>query len=131
MDNQGWNNQNVDWQSSGGQDYQGQYNYQNQPVNNQWGSQEFSNQNIQVGMNTTPVSVGEWICLYLVMMIPCVNIIMMFVWSFGAGVKESKKNFCRAQMILFAIMFVISIIAVVVMLIIGMTVLGKVNSIYY
>ena len=31
-----------------------------------------------------PMSMGEWLISLLVMMIPCVNIVMMFVWAFSS-----------------------------------------------
>ena len=37
------------------------------------------------------------------MMIPCVNIIMMFVWAFSSTEKKSKSNFFKAYLIFFGI----------------------------
>lgn len=46
-----------------------------------------------------PVSMGEWILSLLLTMIPCVGLIMMFVWAFGKGEKKSKSNFFKAELI--------------------------------
>jgi ABC-type Fe3+ transport system permease subunit len=46
-----------------------------------------------------PVSVGEWMLTTLVMLIPCVNIIMMFVWAFGKTTNKSKSNYFKAALI--------------------------------
>lgn len=62
-----------------------------------------------------PMSMGEWLISLLVMMIPCVNIIMMFVWAFSSKEKKSKSNFFKAYLIFFAIMMVFAIIMTVVM----------------
>lgn len=60
-----------------------------------------------------PVSLGDWILTLIIMAIPCVNLIMMFVWGFGSGVKTSKKNYCRAMLVflLIAVVFYLLIIA--------------------
>ena len=50
-----------------------------------------------------PVKVSEWVVSMVVMMIPCVNIIMMFVWAFSNTEKKSKSNFFKAYLIFFAI----------------------------
>ncbi|MGK7912431.1 MAG: hypothetical protein AB4050_13275 [Synechococcus sp.] len=50
-----------------------------------------------------PVTVGEWLITYLIMLIPIVGLIMVFVWAFGSDTKPSKKSFFQAQLVLFAI----------------------------
>lgn len=59
-----------------------------------------------------PVSMGEWLLSMLIMLIPCVNIIMMFVWAFGSGVKKSKSNFFKASLIFTAIVVVLEFVVV-------------------
>ena len=56
-----------------------------------------------------PVSVGEWLVALLVMLIPCVNIVMMFVWAFGSS-KKSKSNYFKAALIMMVIVIVLSFI---------------------
>ena len=46
-----------------------------------------------------PMSVGDWMITMLIMCIPCVNIIMMFVWAFGNSDKKSKANYFKATLI--------------------------------
>ena len=46
-----------------------------------------------------PVSVGDWFLTTLILCIPLVGIIMLFVWGFGNGTSESKRNWARAQLI--------------------------------
>lgn len=50
-----------------------------------------------------PVKVSEWVLALVLMMIPCVNIIMMFVWAFSKTEKKSKSNFFKAYLIFFGI----------------------------
>lgn len=49
-----------------------------------------------------PVSIGTWIGIMLLGMIPCVNVVMLFVWAFSDG-KESRKNWAKAALIVAAI----------------------------
>lgn len=55
------------------------------------------------------VSVKEWLITTLILIIPIVNIIMMFVWAFGGG-NPSKANYFKAALIWAAIVTVIYII---------------------
>ena len=57
-----------------------------------------------------PMSVGEWMITMLLMILPCINIIMLFVWAFGSGSKQSKSNFAKAYLIWLAIGIVLSIL---------------------
>ena len=63
----------------------------------------------------------------LVMMIPCVNIVMMFVWAFGNG-KKSKSNYFKAALVWALIGIVISILFTVIF---GATFAGIMNSAAY
>lgn len=56
-----------------------------------------------------PMSVGEWLITLIIFAIPCVGIIMMFVWAFGQG-NQGRKNYARAALILTAIGIVLSVI---------------------
>ena len=58
----------------------------------------------------TPVSIGDWVLTILLTLIPCVNIIMLFIWAFGSSAPKSKSNWAKAQLIWTLICIVISII---------------------
>lgn len=60
-----------------------------------------------------PVSVGEWIVSMLLMLVPCLNIIMMFVWAFGKGEKKSKSNFFKASLIYMGVVLVLYFIMII------------------
>lgn len=62
------------------------------------------------------VSLGEWIVTYILCMIPCVNIIMLFVWGFGGNTNPSKKNYARATLIMTVVFVVLYIILFTVFL---------------
>ncbi|MDK2964408.1 MULTISPECIES: hypothetical protein [Lacrimispora] len=76
-----------------------------------------SNQGVQnaysVDPNKSVMSLGEWLITLIVMIIPCVNVIMMFVWGFGNG-NENRKNFCRASLIMAVIQIILGVICYVV-----------------
>ena len=57
-----------------------------------------------------PVTFGEWIIFWLIMCVPCLNIIMLFVWAFGSNTKLSKANFCKAYLVVYAVILVLIII---------------------
>ena len=66
-----------------------------------------------------PVSMGEWLVSMLLMMIPCVNLVLVFVWAFSKTEKKSKSNYFKAQLIVFGVLFAIYILLFVVMFIFG------------
>lgn len=61
-----------------------------------------------------PVSFGEWMLTTLILCIPCVNIIMMFVWAFGSSTKKSKSNYFKAMLAWALISIVLSIVIMIV-----------------
>lgn len=54
------------------------------------------------------MSVGEWLITMLIMIIPIVNIVMLFVWGFGSP--DKRRNYARAYLIWMAISIVLAII---------------------
>ena len=75
-----------------------------------------------------PMTMGEWMITLLIMLIPCANIIMAFVWAFSSTEKKSKSNFFKAYLIFMAIVIVLSILAVIV---VGVFTASVVSSSYY
>ena len=57
-----------------------------------------------------PLRVGQYIGMLLLMCVPILNIILLFVWSFGSSANLNKKNFARASLILGAIGLILSIV---------------------
>ena len=73
---------------------QGQY----QPPNYQPYQQSYQQQQpFQAGDSglEEPVSFGDWMVTMLLMCIPCVNIIMLFVWGFGSGTRKANRIIVR------------------------------------
>ncbi len=56
------------------------------------------------------LSIGNYICMFLLMCIPLVGIILLFVWAFG-DTNWNRKNFARAALIMSAIALLLWIIA--------------------
>lgn len=79
------------------------------PVYNQPTSYRPMNTNLE-----EPVSMSEWAITFLILMIPCVNIVMMFVWAFSGTEKKSKSNFFKVQLIFAGIMLAIYLLLIVV-----------------
>ena len=103
QDNTGY--QSNTYQNTG---YNGDYtgsNYQNyNNYNNYQPYQQMNPYNDSQLELEEPVKVGEWVLALVLMMIPCVNIIMMFVFAFSKTEKKSKSNFFKAYLIFYAIM---------------------------
>lgn len=62
------------------------------------------------GQDTQPLTVGQYIGMFILMAIPVVGFILMLVWAFGSNVNINKKNYCRAALILGLIGLVLGII---------------------
>ena len=67
-----------------------------------------------------PVSMGEWVVCILLMMVPCVNIVMMFVWAFSKTEKKSKSNFFKVELIFMGIILALYLIIILVAVFAGM-----------
>jgi len=67
--------------------------------------------------NYRPVTIGNWVLTYLLMLIPIVNIILIFVWAFGSNTEVSKANWAKASLIWF-------LIGIVVWLVLGGLIAG-------
>ena len=61
-----------------------------------------------------PMTLGEWLITMLIMLIPCVNIIMAFVWAFSSKEKKSKSNYFKAYLIFMAIQIVLAVVLMIV-----------------
>lgn len=62
-----------------------------------------------------PVSLGDWLVSMILMWIPCVNVVMMFIWAFSRTEKKSKSNFFKASLIMSGISIVLAIVMVILM----------------
>lgn len=115
------NQQNMD----NGYENQSQYGDRNS-FDSQSGYNSFTpvNQTNNFAGLEEPVSVGEWIIAMLLMMIPCVNIILMFVWAFGNSEKKSKSNYFKATLIFAGVMFVLYLLLFIIFGVAGMSIMS-------
>lgn len=60
------------------------------------------------------ISVKEWMLTLLIMIIPVVNIVMMFIFAFGEG-NPSKQNLFKAYLIWAAIILAFYLLIVVLL----------------
>ena len=112
-----------------GQEQQPQFQqqqFQQQPYQQQPYQQQAPYQ-APTGDLEEPVSFGEWMITLLIMMIPCVNIVMMFVWAFGNS-KKSKSNYFKESLVWALISIVIMILFMVIG---GATFAGIMNQVSY
>ena len=68
------------------------------------------------------MSVKEWIGTILLLVIPIANIVLLFVWAFGGEVKQSKRNFSRAYLILAGILLAIYIGIIILAVVLSLAV---------
>ena len=62
----------------------------------------------------TPVTMGDWIVSLLLCCIPCVGIIMLFVWAFSKTEPKSKSNWAKAQLIFVGVILVLYVILIII-----------------
>ncbi len=116
--NQQSNGYNYGQQNSGynysQQNQNGSYNYnQNNGYNYQDNYSYNTGNNNQIyepGQDTSPMTMGDWLLTLLAAMIPCVGIVLYFVWAFSKTTNVNRRNFCRAQLIMMGVVLVIYLI---------------------
>ena len=67
-----------------------------------------------------PLTTGEWFLTLLILGLPLIGLIMHLVWAFGDG-HRSRRNFCRASLLLIAVLVGLAFIGFVSFLILGGT----------
>jgi len=83
-------------------------------MTNQQPSMPNQHQNYQTSpassRDTSVITTGDWMVTLLIMIIPVINIIMLFVWAFSGGTNLNKSNWAKANLIWFAIILFIYLI---------------------
>ena len=103
---------------------------QAQPVYNQvqpvYTQPQSYNQAVGSGLaqsNRDPLSVGNYIGMFILSVIPVVGIIMLLVWAFGSSANLNKKNYARAILIIGLIGAGIWLIVFIIGLVLGISIL--------
>lgn len=84
-------------------------------------------QNNMQQMDSKPLSVGEWVLTILALAVPCVGLVLYCVWAFGKSGNVNRRNYCRAALIIEAVVIVLYI---VLMIIIFATTGAAIGSMY-
>lgn len=59
------------------------------------------------------MTVKNWLVTSLILIIPIVNIVMLFVWAFGDSANKNKANYAKASLLMILIVIVLyAIIAI-------------------
>ena len=78
-----------------------------------------------------PISVGGWIGRTLIPCIPFVGglvyLIMLFIWSGDTNKEVTFRNWAKAQLIVMAVVIVLTIFAVVIIAATGVSVMNSLN----
>jgi len=78
--------------------------------------------------DTSVMSVKDWLFMWLIFIIPCVNIVMVFVWAFGSGGNLNRRNYCRAYLIVLAIILALYLVVLLLLFILGMSLGGAMGG---
>lgn len=63
------------------------------------------------GMDTRPLSMGEWALTILALMLPCcAGIILYIVWAFSKRGNVNRRNYCRAALVIMGAAVVIYLV---------------------
>lgn len=74
---------------------------------------------VQAAEQNEPVSVGRWIGVFFLGIIPIAGLVLLFVWAFGGTNYKSLKNYARAMLILELIAVSIAIIVTIIVFIVA------------
>lgn len=56
-------------------------------------------QNPDMQKRYAPISVGGYLGIFLLMLLPGINVILLIIWACGGTKKQSLRNFARASLI--------------------------------
>ena len=82
-------------------------------------SETYSTQEVRT---SSELKVSDWLLTMLILVVPIVNLVMLFIWSFGSP--DPRRNFSRAYLIWIVISMGIGLILYTIGIIIGMSLSG-------
>ena len=53
--------------------------------------------------SNAPLGVSDFLVMRIVSMIPLIGLIMLLIWAFSPTDNENRRNFCRAELILYVL----------------------------
>lgn len=78
--------------------------------------------------DTRPLRTSDYFVMLLVAGIPVVGLILMLVWAFSSTTNVNRRNFCRAQLIMKVIGWVLSILLIAFYAAIFSAIAGELTS---
>jgi heme/copper-type cytochrome/quinol oxidase subunit 2 len=60
-----------------------------------------------------PMTVRNWMLTIFITSLPLVGIVMLFVWAFGSGGDENRKNWAKAYLLYTLIALILVLLVVV------------------
>lgn len=105
--NQGYQDNQGGYQSNPN-GYQDNFDYNYNNTYNNGGNMSAP----QPTMDTSPMSMGDWVLTILASFIPCVGMILYIVWAFSKKGNVNRRNYCRANLIIMAVVMGVYIVFV-------------------
>ena len=66
------------------------------------------------------MSVKDWVITLIILALPLINIVMLLVWAFGGTGNINRRNYCRASLLIFAIILGLAICVSVLTVLVGL-----------
>jgi len=63
------------------------------------------------------ITTSEWILTKLIVLIPIVNIIMLFIWAYNKKTDLNKSNWAKAELVVLAVKFILYLIIIFITII--------------
>lgn len=75
-----------------------------------------------------PMKILDWFVVWLLSCLPVVNLVMLFVWSFGKKVNKSKQSYARFSLILMLAGIVIGVLLFIISFAMGVDLLNYIQK---
>lgn len=59
---------------------------------------------------SAPVTTKQWFVMFLIGLVPFVNIVMLFYWAFAENVNVNKRGWARAAMLISLVVIALSLV---------------------
>ena len=76
------------------------------------------------------ISTSDWVLTKLILLVPIVNIIMLFVWAFNSKTNLNKSNWAKASIIVWTIGFLFYFIIIFLFIAFFMNMFNKLFMIH-
>ena len=63
------------------------------------------------------ITTSEWILTKLIVLIPIVNIIMLFIWAYNKKTDLNKSNWAKAELVVLTVKFIFYLIIIFITII--------------